>query len=68
MTTQSNAKLAKTCQEVGGQLTVLLALLIVVVPVFVAGAETFKMNTVESGYNGLMIGVTFADSEVVACG
>ena len=68
MTTQSNAKLAKTRQEVGGQLTVLLALLIVVAPVFVAGAETFKTNTVESGYNGLMIGVTFADSEVVACG
>ena len=47
MTTQSNAKLAKTRQEVGGQLTVLLALFIVVASVFVAAAETFRTNTVE---------------------
>ena len=68
MTTQSNAKLAKTRQEVGGQLTTLLSLFIAAASAFVAEAETFKTNTVESGYNGLMIGVTFADSEVVACG
>ncbi len=68
MTTQSNAKLAKTRQEVGGQLTVLLALFIVVASVFVAAAEKFRTNTVESGYKGLMIGGSFADSEVVACG
>lgn len=47
MTTQSNAKLAKTRQEVGGQLTVLLALFIVVASAFVAAAETFRTNTVE---------------------
>ena len=68
MTTQSNAKLAKTRQEVGGQLTALLSVFVAVASAFVAGAETFKTNTVESGYKGLMIGVTFADSEAVACG